>query len=194
MSDAQTTGTAAPESAAAATAPPSSGPVATAVRFLALLYVALLLLAGVAVLGAALLLGWKPYLVTSGSMVPTMNPGDLVVVEPVQPGRAFDPPTIITFRDPARGLVTHRVTKSERVADGEVRYTTKGDFNQVAESGTVGQRDVVGSVRYVLRDAGMPVWWAQQGRWGPFGAWALLTLLAVWLAAGLLKPSAEAAP
>lgn len=177
---------------APAAAPAREGAAMTALRFAALLYVALLVLIGVGVLGGGLFAGWKPYLVTSGSMAPAMNPGDLVITEAADPGEAFSPPTIITFRDPGRGLVTHRVVKAERVAGGEVRYTTKGDANRVAESGTVGQADLVGSVRFVLRHAGKPVWWAQQGRWGPFGAWALASLVAVSLAAGLLRPRPEA--
>jgi len=172
-------------------APVREAPAMTAVRFAALLYVTLLVLIGVGVLGGGLFAGWKPYLVTTGSMVPAMNPGDLVITESIEPGEAFNPPTIITFRDPGRGLVTHRVVKAERVPGGEVRYTTKGDANRVPESGTVGQGDLVGSVRFVLRHAGKPVWWAQQGRWGPFGAWALLSLGAVSLAAGLLRPRPE---
>lgn len=174
-------------------APAREAMAMTLLRFAALLYVALLVLIGVGVLGGGLFAGWKPYLVTSGSMAPAMNPGDLVITEAVEPGEAFNPPTIITFRDPGRGLVTHRVVKAERVPGGEVRYTTKGDANRVAESGTVGQGDLVGSVRFVLRHAGKPVWWAQQGRWGPFGAWALASLLTVSLAAGLLRPRSEPA-
>lgn len=157
-------------------------------RMLAVIYVTLLALTGVAVLTVGLVLGWRPYLVTSGSMVPAMSPGDVIVVEPAAPGRAFDPPTVITFRDPARGLVTHRVTHAEQAPDGEVRYTTKGDANPSPESGTVGQADLVGSVRYVVRDVGLPLQWVRQGRWGPFGAWVAATLAAVWLAAGFLRP------
>jgi signal peptidase I len=175
----------------AVAAPRREAPAMTALRFVALLYVLLLVLIGVGVLGGGLFAGWKPFLVTSGSMAPAMNPGDLVITEAAGPGEAFNPPTIITFRDPGRGLVTHRVVKAERVQGGEVRYTTKGDANRVAESGTVGQADLVGSVRFVLRHAGKPVWWAQQGLWGPFGAWALASLAAVSLAAGLLRPRSE---
>ncbi|HWH33104.1 MAG TPA: signal peptidase I [Egibacteraceae bacterium] len=168
----------------------TDGVLLTALRGLALVYVTLLVLTGVAILGVGALLGWRPYLVTSGSMAPAMRPGDVIVVEPAVPGKPYDVPTIITFRDPARGLVTHRVVAAEQAPNGEVRYTTKGDANPDAESGTVGQSELVGSVRYVVRDVGMPLHWAQHGRWGPFGAWAAGTLLAISLAVGLLRPRA----
>lgn len=162
-------------------------PALTAVRFTAVLYVFLLVLVGIVVLGVRALLGWQPYLVTSGSMAPTMVPGDVILVEPKVPGNPFDAPTIITFTDPGRGLVTHRVMSAERAPDGEVRYVTQGDANPVPESGTVGHGQVVGSVRYVLRTVGMPLWWARNAHWGPVVAWALLTLLAIWVASGIVR-------
>ena len=192
MSDNEPTMTTAPDTAAPDTAVPEAAaprarqnPVAAA---LALVYVTLLVLTGVSILGAGVLFEWRPYLVTSGSMVPAMSPGDVIVVDPAAPGEGFNPPTTITFRDPARGLVTHRIIKTEQAPNGELRYTTKGDANPSPESGTVPQSALVGSVRYVVRDVGMPLQWAQQERWGPLGAWALLTLLAIWLAAGFLNP------
>lgn len=166
----------------------TDNPLMTGLRAVALVYVTLLVLTGVAILGASVLFEWRPYLVTSGSMVPAMSPGDLIVVDPAAPGEGFSPPTTITFRDPARGLVTHRVIKSEQAPNGEIQYTTKGDANPDPESGTVPQSALVGSVRYVVRDVGMPLQWAQQERWGPLAAWGLLTLLAIWLAVGFVKP------
>ena len=168
-------------------ATPSESFVLTAVRFVALLYVVLIGFIAVAILLSGLAAGWRPYQVTSGSMVPTMNPGDLVIVEPKTPGKAYDPPTIITFNDPERGVVTHRILRAERVENGEVRYTTKGDFNRDPESGTVGQADVIGSVRFVLRKVGLPMRWAQTQDWGPFSLWASVSLLAIWLAMGLMR-------
>lgn len=167
---------------------PREGALLSGVRFLALLYVTLLVLVTLAIILSGLTVGWRPYVVTSGSMVPAIHPGDLVIVEPKAPGQAFDPPTILTFTDADRGLVTHRIVKAERVDNGEVRYTTKGDANRDPESGTIGQAEIVGSVRYVLRAVGLPIRWAQTANWGPLSLWAGASLLAVWLAVGLLRP------
>lgn len=163
------------------------GLLGTALVFLACLYVFLLVLAALAVLVTRALFGWESLLVTSGSMVPAMHPGDVVIIEPAVPGEAFDAPTVITFEDPDRGLVTHRIVAAERAPDGEVRYTTKGDANRVAESGTVGHRDVRGSVRSVLRGLGLPVWWARTGQTSALAVWGALTLAAVWIAAGAFR-------
>ena len=56
-------------------------------------------------------LQWQPVVVTSGSMRPLIQTGDVVLVEPVAPGEDLRPSTVITFRDSSRGdtLVTHRI-------------------------------------------------------------------------------------
>jgi signal peptidase I len=51
-------------------------------------------------------LGWKPYVVTSESMAPAMNAGDVILVDPQATSLAVY--EIVTYTDP-RGLVTHRV-------------------------------------------------------------------------------------
>jgi len=68
--------------------------------------------------------GWGLYFVRSGSMVPTLNPGDLVITRPVGEIR---PNTIVTFEQ-NDAMVTHRVI--ELVEDG---FRTKGDANEDAD-------------------------------------------------------------
>lgn len=75
-------------------------------------------------------LGYKPFIVLTGSMEPVFAPGDLVIVkstsaENVQEG------DIISFRE-GSAVVTHRVMSIEET-DGERRFFTKGDNNNTAD-------------------------------------------------------------
>jgi signal peptidase I len=82
------------------------------------------------------------------SMVPTLWPGDMVIVRPCQPSELL-PDSLIMFRRNG-GLVVHRLihrTKDQIVARGDAH----SDLDE-----PVGLSDVVGRVESVLRD-GRPV-------------------------------------
>gem|GEM_PF-4111656 len=87
----------------------------------------LLLLALAGVLGYARLTGAQLVVVTGGSMVPTYDLGEGLVVRPLRAGelRAGLP---ITFRSPRGTLTTHRVL-SLREVEGRQYVQTKGDAN-----------------------------------------------------------------
>lgn len=86
--------------------------------------------------------------VLSGSMVPTLDVGDLVVVR-VVPADRLEAGELVTFLEPGtRKLMTHRVQSvlwNGQVAD----VVTRGDANQVGEDWSVAADDRVGEV--VLR-------------------------------------------
>ena len=86
--------------------------------------------------------------VLSGSMVPTLDVGDLVVAKVVTPDelRAGE---LATFREPETGkLITHRVQSI--VWHGELAdVITRGDANELGENWSVSSTDNVGEV--VLR-------------------------------------------
>lgn len=74
-------------------------------------------------------LGYKPFIVLSGSMEPTILTGDIVLIKEAVPENISEN-DIITFRtgQDADTAVTHRVTEI-RVEDGATSFLTRGDAN-----------------------------------------------------------------
>ena len=91
--------------------------------------------------------GYGVYTVVSGSMVPTLEIGDVIIVEKVDAEklRKGDIITFIGRGELAGKVVTHRII-SEGVEDGKI--TTCGDANYgIADKTPIGPSDVLG--RYV---------------------------------------------
>ncbi|HSN05714.1 MAG TPA: signal peptidase I [Candidatus Angelobacter sp.] len=108
------------------------------------------------------LVGWRPYVVESGSMQPRIDVGDVVLAAPFD--RSDDLlGRVVVFADPARPgtTKTHRVVG--RNADGTL--TTQGDANPTADSAPVPPGDVRGLARLRVRFTGLPLVWARSGQW-----------------------------
>jgi len=73
-------------------------------------------------------LGYKPLIVLSGSMEPTIFPGDLVIVKETQ-GSSLKAGDIISYMR-GQSVITHRIVEVTEV-DGDTRFVTKGDNNNV---------------------------------------------------------------
>ena len=85
--------------------------------------------------------GWKPFIVLSGSMETEIMTGDLVVTKEINTSKLKEGDVIAFKKD---GYVTtHRIKSIENV-DGETRYITKGDNNNVEDEGYVTQDMVEG--------------------------------------------------
>jgi len=82
--------------------------------------------------------------VVSGSMVPTLERGDLIVVRGVNPGE-IAVGTIIVFHSPRdyETLIVHRVYGLEQKGD-EVYFRTKGDYNPRPDDWIIPANYVVG--------------------------------------------------
>lgn len=112
---------------------------------------------------AAFWFGLKAYLMTdypllavaSGSMVPTLNEGDLIIVQGVLDAGTIVAETgtgdIIVFhkpRDPDQ-LIVHRAVKKWQ--DGDVwKFNTEGDHNPGPDSWIVEETDIVGKVVWTI--------------------------------------------
>ncbi|MCB1002833.1 MAG: signal peptidase I [Acidimicrobiales bacterium] len=119
--------------------------------------------------GAAttLLYGQRPVVVSSGSMAPALDVGDLVVVEPYH-GQTVYEGSVVVFDDEAGGRsIIHRVVDVHE--DGT--FTTGGDANRSHDSDPLTRDRIEASGRFLLPRLGLPVVWAREGRW-------LLVLLA----------------
>lgn len=127
-----------------------------------------------------LLLGLEPVLITSGSMGPTISPGDIVLITAPAGDEPLAPGTVITFRDPVvpEGLVTHRIDGVRE--DGQ--YRTRGDANESPDPDPVRPQDVVGVGRLLVPLVGLPVQWLR-GEPPLFAAFVAGTLAALVVAA-----------
>lgn len=105
----------------------------------------------------ALLLGWQPVLITSGSMGPTISPGDVVLLGDPPTDEMLETGAVITFRDQSTpgGLITHRIDGVRE--DG--LYRTRGDANASPDPTPVADTDVVGVGRLLVPVVGLPVQW-----------------------------------
>lgn len=120
---------------------------------------------GLAVLATALVgmrfLGYGVYVVTSGSMEPTIPMGSLIVAQAVRPEN-IQPGDVITYALPDR-VVTHRV-ESIADRDGHVAFVTRGDANAAADPWLAAPDGDVGDVHASLplvgfAVAGAQAWW-----------------------------------
>lgn len=132
-----------------------------------------------------LVVGWDPMIVMTGSMEPSINPGDIVMAgTPEDGGRGLEDGTVITFADPVRpgGRLTHRIESVN--ADGT--YKTRGDANADADSYRVEPDDIEGVGRLLIPAVGLPRVWLERGDLALMGLWVVGTLLAMWAA---LRPT-----
>ena len=117
------------------------------------------LISAVAALGvvgyaALILAGFRPLVVYSGSMGPTLPVGSLVALRPT-PAASVRVGDVITFRDPydRSRLVTHRVVSIAQRPVGRV-YRTKGDANPAPDPWRVTLPGEVGTPRFTIPWAG----------------------------------------
>ncbi|MDR2973855.1 MAG: signal peptidase I [Propionibacteriaceae bacterium] len=132
---------------------------------LATLVVVVLLAAAVLLVVVPKVLGGMSLTVLTGSMEPTINPGDVVVTKGIDTAQAKDLRVgdIIVFLpfpdDPT--LVTHRIVSVGATPKGTV-FTTKGDNNSVEDDWEVNDYKVRGKVVYWLPKVGYLRQWAGQ--------------------------------
>ena len=103
------------------------------------------------------LVGYQTLTVLSGSMEPTIRTGDVVVDARIRPleARIGD---VVTFADPENRtrLITHRVRRVQRAANS-VRFETKGDANNTAETWSVPVSGTIGRVEYRVPKLGYAI-------------------------------------
>jgi len=125
------------------------------------------LVSGLAVLGAvayALLFvaGYRPVVVYSGSMEPTLGVGSLALVERV-PSAQVRLGDVLTFADPNQPgrLVTHRVVETVERPEGGLAYRTKGDANTHRDPWAIALPEEAGRLAFDVPYVGYALWYAK---------------------------------
>lgn len=145
--------------------------------------VAIVLVLAVAVL-VPRVTGATPYTILTGSMRPSLPPGTLVVVKPIDADdiRAGD---VITYQleSGKRRVVTHRVTTVGQSLRGDTIFTTKGDANNAADALPVMPVQVKGKLWYSVPYLGHvnDVLTGSQRRLATYGVAGLLALYAAFM-------------
>jgi len=79
--------------------------------------------------------GYKPFIVLSASMEPTIMTGDLVIVKEISDVNSLQVNDVISFRDKKDQVITHRITAIDN-SEG-LEFVTKGDNNNTEDSSKV---------------------------------------------------------
>jgi signal peptidase len=97
-----------------------------------------------------LAIGDHPHTDLSGSMEPTISPGDVVINEEIEPWEA-QVGDVVTFRDPqdASKLLTHRVV-STKDTGSHILFVTQGDANNTQEHWRVAATGEIGRLAYTV--------------------------------------------
>lgn len=150
-------------------------------RIVQWLLIALLLMLGVFIGGAYLPVDgtYKLYLVSAGSMAPSIGLGTLIAVIP---SHQYEVGDVIVYKKAFRGSdelpTTHRIVNTEVVA-GEIRYITKGDANVYPDMEPVKANEIGGKVFFQIPYVQQMIEFVKR----PVGFALLILIPAVWLAA-----------
>ncbi len=89
---------------------------------------------------------YKAFNILTGSMSPNINPGSLIITKDIDKNNIIQN-DVITFRGSSTNTVTtHRVVEVIKEKNGNIKFQTKGDANDVLDPMLVGQELVVGKV------------------------------------------------
>jgi len=101
----------------------------------------------------ATFLGMGPLIVETGSMLPEIAPGDVVIAKKCDTSK-LEKGEVIAYYDAKGIIVTHRIIAFDTGENGARLYTTKGDNNNVQDQNPVPQGKILGRVVKVFPDGG----------------------------------------
>lgn len=76
-------------------------------------------------------MGYRPVIVLSGSMEPTFNTGDMILLEPAADAENLHRDDVIAYLVGGK-VTTHRIVQISEL-EGKKMYITKGDYNNVED-------------------------------------------------------------
>ncbi|MGW6130381.1 signal peptidase I [Cellulomonas sp. NPDC055163] len=140
-------------------------------------------LAAVALVPA--LLGWHTSVVQTGSMMPTINPGDVVLATSLPEGAPVPVGAVVQYRSPAEaepsGTATirlHRIVS----ANDDGTFVTAGDANAEPDSTPITRDQIIGQGRLLAPYVGLPSLWVAHRDVPALATWLAVTVLAIALA------------
>lgn len=95
--------------------------------------------------------GYQFYTISSESMKPEINKGDIFIVKKCESSQIQEG-DIITF-ELNNDIVTHRIEKIDDI-NGVISYTTKGDNNEVEDSTNIYYEQIIGKKVNVISNFG----------------------------------------
>ncbi len=113
---------------------------------------------GLFAVGPVVLPAWRSVAITSGSMDPAIEVGDVVITRDYN-GEPLGKGMIVTYDAGSGHPVTHRITE----VNGDGTFVTKGDAN-AASDGRIHADQVLGVARFVVPYAGFPPAWIANGQ------------------------------
>lgn len=126
------------------------------------------------------LLGWRPMVILSGSMEPTISTGDVVLLSDLPTGEAYGDGMVVAFD--AMDVDDEPIVKMHRIVETvEGGFETRGDANEDRDSGIRAEDELHGAGRLLVPFIGLPVYWMGRDLLA-LSAWVLGTLVAVGLA------------
>ena len=99
--------------------------------------------------------GYRCYLIGSGSMEPTINTGDAIIVKDIKKENELKEGDIIAFSE-NNITVVHRIIKIQS-DQGKNFYQTKGDNNNTSDGGLRTKKDIKGKMTLKISNAGKVV-------------------------------------
>lgn len=96
----------------------------------------------------------QPTTIIGGSMRPTLDVGDVVIVVKA-PADTIEPGDIIQFREPDGTATVHRVVEVQETEDNPV-FVTQGDANSAPDPEPVLADNVIGKVLFSIPNIGWP--------------------------------------
>lgn len=127
--------------------------------------------------------GYKMMNVLSGSMKPTLSPGDMIIAKETDP-ETVNVEDVILYTTDEHEFVTHRVVNIE-LNGGELFFTTKGDANNAPDQTLVSADQLIGSLVLNIPMAG----YAADFLISPYGIIVLISILSlIWVVGRIIKP------
>lgn len=145
--------------------PTPRAPRLPVLRWAAQVVVWIVILVSLGALAAGVLVprlgGATPYTVLTGSMRPTLPPGTLVVMKPVEGTGQVGIGTVVTYqlRSDEPTVVTHRVVATRTDLRGNLEYQTRGDANGAPDQRWVRPVQVRGQLWYAVPKLGLVNQW-----------------------------------